>query len=64
MKANQIRNILENFILDNNYRSILIDGKWGIGKTYEFKKYFDSLKRKQKQNIYYFTIGKSDKYYI
>lgn len=56
MKTSDINEILRFFCQNQNYRAILIDGKWGIGKTYEFKKYFDSLKRKDKKRIYYFTI--------
>lgn len=56
MKTSYINEILKVFCENQGYRAILIDGKWGIGKTYEFKKYFDSLKRKDKKRIYYFTI--------
>lgn len=56
MKTSDVIEILRNFSHNLNYRAILIDGKWGIGKTYEFKKYFDSLKKKDKRRIYYFTI--------
>ena len=56
MKTSDIQSILETFINDTNYRSILIDGKWGIGKTYEFKRWFDALPRRTKKHIYYFSI--------
>lgn len=56
MKTSDINEILKVFCKNQDYRAILIDGKWGIGKTYEFKKYFDSLKKKDKKRIYYFTI--------
>lgn len=56
MKTSDIGSIFDFFQFHANYRAILIDGKWGIGKTYQFKKYFDGLKRKDKKRIYYFTI--------
>lgn len=56
MRTSDINSILSSFFNNKNYRAILIDGKWGIGKTYQFKKYFDSLKKKDKKRIFYFTI--------
>ena len=56
MIATNIFDILKSFFEDNNYRAILIDGKWGIGKTYQVRKFFDSLKRKERKRIYYFTV--------
>ena len=56
MKTSDIGSILNAFFHNQNYRAILIDGKWGIGKTYQFKKYFDSLKKKDKKRVFYFTI--------
>ena len=51
-----IYDILKSFLDDSNYRAILIDGKWGIGKTYQVKKFLESLKRKDRKKIYYFTV--------
>ena len=56
MKTSDIQLILTKFLNETNYRSILIDGKWGIGKTSEFKRWFDALPRRSKKHIYYFSI--------
>ena len=56
MESNDIGKILDAFFNQNSYRAILIDGNWGIGKTYQFKKFFDSIDKRRKKNIYYFSI--------
>jgi hypothetical protein len=37
MKANEIRSLVEN-IHQSPYKNIMIDGAWGVGKSYEIQK--------------------------
>lgn len=61
MNANQIRNIINN-VKEQPYHTILINGTWGIGKTYEV---LNSIK--DKSDIYMVcnlrTIEKAQKFY-
>ena len=43
MNADYIENIIRN-IEDQSYRCILIDGAWGIGKSYMVEKALEDLK--------------------
>lgn len=54
MKSNDLPNIITNFINDNN-RSILIDGPWGCGKTFQIKEYIEK-KSKRSPRIYYASL--------
>ena len=46
MKANEIAEPLKRFLsTDSPYRCILVDGKWGIGKTYEVNQALQEVKR-------------------
>lgn len=56
MEASKIIEILKTFCRNKNYRAILIDGKWGIGKTFYFKKFFDSLNNKARKHFHYFSF--------
>lgn len=56
MRTSDIGSILNSFFENKSYRAILIDGKWGIGKTYQFKKFFDGLHRKERRKVFYFTV--------
>lgn len=47
MKANEIENYLKRFLEESSpYRCILINGSWGIGKTYEIKKVMETIDKK------------------
>ena len=55
MKTCDLQNVLESFITDNN-KSILINGKWGCGKTYQISKFMKDAKEKHKEvPIYYLS---------
>ena len=56
MRTSDIGSILNSFFENKSYRAILIDGKWGIGKTYQLKKFFDGLHRKERRKVFYFTV--------
>lgn len=45
MKSVELSDNLEILIEDSGYRSILIDGPWGCGKTYEINKFMSQTKR-------------------
>lgn len=53
MKTTDISNVLEEFVESNN-RSLLIDGPWGCGKTYQIKEFIN--KQKNKRKCYYLSI--------
>lgn len=53
MNKNNLKNILQSFVNDNNSKSILIDGPWGSGKTFETKEFIKSNKNKK---IYYLSL--------
>lgn len=55
MKADQILNVLNQF-KNSSYRSVLIDGNWGIGKT----KYIMKFKEQQSNVCYISLFGKKD----
>lgn len=50
MNASQIRQVLEEFEGDSIYNCILLDGKWGIGKTYQVSKYLEDVKKRIRVN--------------
>ena len=55
MKTCDLQNVLESFITDNN-KSILINGKWGCGKTYQISKFMKDAKDNHKEvSIYYLS---------
>ena len=55
MKTKDLQNVLESFITDTN-RSILINGKWGCGKTYQISKFMNGVKYNHKKvPVYYLS---------
>lgn len=55
MKTKDLQNVLESFVTDSN-KSILINGKWGCGKTYQIRKFMKNTKKNHKQiPIYYLS---------
>ena len=46
MKSNELSKNLDKVLSDSNFRSVLIDGPWGCGKTYEVQEYIKKNKRK------------------
>lgn len=59
MVPEKIFDILKDFT-NNDYKSILIDGVWGIGKTYQInrflKEYVQEKKNKKKLNVLYVSL--------
>ena len=53
MDMNNLQTILHNFIKDTDSKSILVDGPWGCGKTYETKEF---IKNNKKLKIYYLSL--------
>ena len=54
MRSKDISNVIDKFIKDERLHSILIDGPWGSGKTYQIK---NLLKDKDKKDrIYYVSL--------
>lgn len=53
MSNTKISNVLTKFKNSTNHRSILIDGPWGSGKTYQVVEF---LKQNQKSRIYYLSL--------
>ena len=41
MNTNKLLDILLNDFITDNYKSILINGRWGCGKTYLISKFID-----------------------
>lgn len=60
MNIQNLKEVFQKFSSDNN-RAILIDGPWGIGKTYNILQFLkDAKKTKSKQKIAYVSLfGKS-----
>ena len=54
MKSNNLEKILKEFVEKNEYKSILINGPWGCGKTYEANKFI------KEHNSYHLTISDKD----
>lgn len=54
MKSNELSKYLEKLLSDSNFRSILIDGPWGCGKTYEVQEY---IKKNKKKCVYVSLFG-------
>ena len=46
MKTNELSKHLEKLLSVSKYRSILVDGPWGCGKTYEIRKFIQKRKSK------------------
>ena len=58
MNVEKLNTVFENFKKDNN-RAILVDGPWGVGKTYQilqFLKKDPSAKEKEKNRIIYVSL--------
>lgn len=52
MNSKKIKEILNTFVNDTDYKSILIDGPWGCGKTFEITEFIKNSKAK----IYYLSL--------
>jgi hypothetical protein len=48
MRADKISLKIREFVCNDNYKSILINGDWGIGKTYEIKTSINTLSNSHK----------------
>ena len=47
MNVKKIDEILNDFINDSSYKSILIDGPWGCGKTHQINEFLKNQKLKK-----------------
>ena len=55
MKTKDLQNVLESFVTDGN-KSILINGKWGCGKTYQINQFMKNIKKNHKHiPVYYLS---------
>lgn len=52
MKSKDLSVVIEEFV-NSNHRSILIDGPWGCGKTYQYQQYREKSKKKK---IFYVSL--------
>ena len=57
MNVENLCKVFENFKEDKN-RAILVDGPWGVGKTYQILQFLknDSPKKKKQNKIIYVTL--------
>lgn len=55
MESKSILEILKNFEKDNTYKKILINGRWGIGKSFYTNQYIES-----KNNAIYISLFGKD----
>ena len=61
MKVNKITDVLDKF-LTNNQKTILINGDWGVGKTYQVNKFVKTHPNTKCLKIIYISLfGKNSK---
>ncbi len=60
MRLNELKSSLENFVNNDKLSAILIDGEWGIGKTYYVTKYLETLSKKKYKIAYASLFGKEN----
>jgi len=60
MRLRDLNNALDNFVESKNLSAILIDGEWGIGKTYFVTKYLEKLFKKNYKIAYATLFGKGN----
>lgn len=57
MKTSDIKRILNDFTQKSRYKSILIDGPWGCGKTYEINQFIKSIQKQNKKiKLHYISL--------
>lgn len=61
MNITNLQDIMESFVKNDDLRTLLIDGKWGSGKTYQFREFLkeyksSKLKGQKKIPIYYISL--------
>jgi Cdc6-like AAA superfamily ATPase len=56
MDASQIGSILDDFSVDSESKSILIEGPWGCGKTYQIKEFIKGKKHNSRPKYYYLSL--------
>ncbi|MDO9628676.1 MAG: P-loop NTPase fold protein [Acholeplasmataceae bacterium] len=54
MKSKDLSNVLDSFVI-SNHRSILFDGPWGCGKTYQIREYISKIS-KGSSKVYYISL--------
>lgn len=54
MKSKDLENVIKTFVR-SNHRSVLIDGPWGCGKTYQVKRYIEET-RNTESKIHYISL--------
>ena len=55
MRANKIVSVL-NSLLESNKRAIIIDGPWGVGKTFQVRNFIEQNKNKNIYKIVYLSL--------
>ena len=53
MNIVKINEVLKNFITNQETKSILIDGPWGCGKTYQINEFMKKFINNKTNKIYY-----------
>lgn len=56
MNIVKINEVLENFIMNKETKSILIDGPWGCGKTYQINEFMKKFINNKTNKIYYLSL--------
>lgn len=59
MTVSNIPNLIKAFIENDDQRAILIEGCWGCGKTFQIKKYINTIKSSPKNealDVYYISL--------
>ena len=55
MNIDEIEGVLQDF-LDSNDKSLLIDGPWGCGKTYQIRKFLMKQKENNGSQCFYISL--------
>lgn len=56
MNIVKINEVLKNFIMNKETKSILIDGPWGCGKTYQINEFMKKFINNKTNKIYYLSL--------
>lgn len=56
MKISELNNYLTGYIANNDIKSLLINGKWGIGKTYTITQFLKNIKSNKDVTANYYSL--------
>ncbi len=56
MKISELNNYLTAYVADEDIKSLLIDGKWGIGKTYTITQFLKSISANKEIKAHYCSL--------